>query len=325
MNTCSSQPKQVVLAVTGASGACYAQRFLERAAALDDVALHVVLTDTARDIWRHELGCEPPEGFDNHRFDTPFCSGSSAADVMVVLPCSMGMLARIAAGTVECDVAAGRATFAADLSNAGDSPSNDSTWHHLVGANATIRHKHLEIQLTAIENIWSDSIHPYRNAKYNQHYFRGRNQAVLGSSVRYNHGWFDVFGEFAATQNKTWGFGTIVGSRFYPASGISLVALYRYYSPWFDNALGYAFSETSRLGDENGGYLGIELTRWRGWRITGYGDVFYFSGPKYGIPDSPSLGYDAMTEIRYGHHSPVTNEQSPITYARCLRQAFCKG
>ena len=191
--------------------------------------------------------------------------------------------------------------------------ANDSTWHHLVGANATIRHKHLEIQLTAIENIWSESIHPYRNAKYNQHYFRGRNQAVLGSSVRYNHGWFDVFGEFAAAQNQTWGFGTIVGSRFYPASGISLVALYRYYSPWFDNALGYAFSETSRLGDENGGYLGIELTRWRGWRISGYGDVFYFSGPKYCIPDSPSLGYDAMTEIRYGHHSPVTNEQSPIS------------
>ena len=101
MSTC----KQIVLAVTGASGACYARRFLERASALEDVALHVVLTDTARDIWRHELGCEPPEGFDNHRFDTPFCSGSAAADVMVVLPCSMGMLGRIAAGTADDAVA----------------------------------------------------------------------------------------------------------------------------------------------------------------------------------------------------------------------------
>ena len=101
MSTC----KQIVLAVTGASGACYARRFLERASALEDVAVHVVLTDTARDIWRHELGCEPPEGFDNHRFDTPFCSGSAAADVMVVLPCSMGMLGRIAAGTADDAVA----------------------------------------------------------------------------------------------------------------------------------------------------------------------------------------------------------------------------
>ena len=101
MSTC----KQIVLAVTGASGACYARRFLERASALEDVAVHVVLTDTARDIWRHELGCEPPEGFDNHRFDTPFCSGSAAADVMVVLPCSMGRLGRIAAGTADDAVA----------------------------------------------------------------------------------------------------------------------------------------------------------------------------------------------------------------------------
>ena len=74
--------KQVVLAVTGASGACYAQRFLERASALEGVAVHVALTDTARDIWRYELGCEPPQGLDNRRFDHPFCSGSSAADVV---------------------------------------------------------------------------------------------------------------------------------------------------------------------------------------------------------------------------------------------------
>ena len=101
MNTC----KQIVLAVTGASGACYARRFLERAAALEGVAVHVVLTDTAREIWRHELGCEPPVGLDDRRFDAPFCSGSSAADAMVILPCSMGMLGRIAAGTADDAIA----------------------------------------------------------------------------------------------------------------------------------------------------------------------------------------------------------------------------
>ncbi len=198
---------------------------------------------------------------------------------------------------------------------------NDTTWHHLVGANLTLRHKRLEVQLTAIENIWSDSIHPYRNAKYNRHYFRGRNQAVLGASARFNYGWFDAFAEFATTQNyqssiinhqssitkSHWGFGTIIGSRFYPTNGVSLIALYRYYSPYFDNALGYAFSETSRLGDENGGYLGLEISRWRNWRISGYGDVFYFSGHKYGLGDAvKTLGYDAMAELQY-HHSTISS------------------
>ncbi len=203
--------------------------------------------------------------------------------------------------------------------------ANDSTWHHLVGANVTVRHKRLQVQLTAIENIWSDSIHPYRNAAYNRHYFRGYNQAVLGASARYNHGWFDAFAEVAVAQNYTrfeeainseainiphWGIATLVGSRFYPTDGISLIALYRYYSPYFDNALGFAFSETSRLGDENGGYLGFEISRLKNWRFWGYGDLFYFSGPKYGIPQYPSLGYDALFESQY--HSPIINQQSSI-------------
>lgn len=190
--------------------------------------------------------------------------------------------------------------------------SNDSTWHHLLGANLTLRHKKLQVELTTIENLWSDSIHPYTNAKYNRHYFRGHNQAVIGASFRYNHGWFDMFGEVATAQNHQitndqspitkshWGFGTIIGSRFYPTNGISLLALYRYYSPYFDNALGYAFSETSRLGDENGGYLGFDITRLRNWRFIGYGDIFYFSGYKYGLGDATrTLGYDAMAEIQY--------------------------
>ena len=178
--------------------------------------------------------------------------------------------------------------------------ANDSTWHHLVGANINLRHKRLHLQLSAIENIWSDSIHPYNNAAYNAHYFRGFRQAVLGASFRYNHGWFDLFGEVAASQNKPhWGFGTILGSRFYPADGVALMALYRYYSPFFDNALGYAFSETGRIGDENGGYIGIELTRWKNWRIDAYADFFYFSGIKYGIPFAPSWGYDVMGKARY--------------------------
>lgn len=209
--------------------------------------------------------------------------------------------------------------------------ANDSTLHHLVGANMTLRHRKVEVQLTAIENIWSDSIRPYRNSAYNQHYFRGTRQAVMGASVRYNHGWFDLFGELATAQNydrstlhptpstlhPRWGFGGIIGSRFYPTDGVALTALYRYYSPYFDNALGYAFSESSRIGDENGGYIGFDVSRWKGIRWTGYADIFYFSGPKYGIPQYPTLGYDAMTEIRFNiphHTSNIQHHTSNITF-----------
>ena len=202
----------------------------------------------------------------------------------------------------------------------------DSIWQHIVGANLTLRHQRLEVQLTAVEKIWSDSIHPYNNAKYNRHYFRGYNQAVIGASARYNYGWFDAFAEVAAAQNYEiipfeipddwiqspnyewqyasirphWGFGVLAGSRFYPTDGVSLIALYRYYSPFFDNDLGYGFSETSRINDEHGGYLGLDITRLKNWRFSGYGDVFYFSGYKYGLGDlTNTIGYDAMLETQY--------------------------
>ncbi len=196
------------------------------------------------------------------------------------------------------------------------SHANDSTWRHVLGANLTLRHKRLEVQLTAAEKLWSDSIRPYNNAAYNQHYFRGYNQAVIGASFRYNHGWFDLFGEVATAQNEKWGLGTIVGSRFYPTDGVSLIALYRYYSPYFDNALGYAFSETSRLGDENGGYLGFEITRLRKWRFSGYADVFYFSGVKYSIPQAGTIGYDVLGEAKY---SVISNQHSAIGASLRLR------
>ena len=233
--------------------------------------------------------------------------------------------------------------------------ANDSTWHHLIGANITFRHRQLQLELNAAQNIWSDSIHPYTNAAYNHRYFRGSHQAVLGASARYNHGWFDAFAEIAAAENYErfppttasqtpqtptndssqtpstptnaphWGIGLIAGSRFYPTNGLSLVALYRYYSPYFDNSLGYAFSETSRIGDENGAYLGMEITRWKGWKISSYGDVFRFSAPKYGIPYAPATGYDIILDLTRSHLSSIADVQPTGWWANGRIRARKKG
>jgi len=214
--------------------------------------------------------------------------------------------------------------------------ANDSVRHHLLGANLTFRHRKLELQFTAIENLWSDSVRPYRNANYNRHYFRGRNQAVFGASARYNHGWFDLFGEIAIAQNNTpslFAPALIAGSRFYPCDGVSLIALYRYYSPYFDNALGYAFSETSRINDENGGYLGFDITRLRRWRFTGYADLFYFSGYKYGLgSDTATLGYDVLAEARHirqdwriSLRARVRKKGSPATFSLRAQWDYTSG
>ncbi|MBQ1874298.1 MAG: hypothetical protein II144_01220 [Paludibacteraceae bacterium] len=175
----------------------------------------------------------------------------------------------------------------------------DTIWHHTIGANLTAMGQNWKVGITAVENFYSDSIHPYQNTQYNQHYFRGRQQAVVGINGRYRWRWLDLFGEVATAQNKQWGIGVQAGARFAASNKTDLTLLYRFYSPWFDNALGYGFSETSRIGDEQGIYLGFDIRELSRWQFRGYADLFRFSGIKYGIHYAPSYGYDAMLETAY--------------------------
>ena len=168
-------------------------------------------------------------------------------------------------------------------------------WHHAIGANITMHWQQLHIGLAAVEHLYSDSV-PVQNNYYNQSYFRGNRQAVGGVNFRYGWRKLHVFGELAAAQNDTIGWAVIAGARLMATPDLGLVALYRYYSPTFDNKYGYAFAEGSRLGDENGGWLGIEYKGIQHWRLSAYGDVFRFARPKYGIRQAGTVGYQAFIE-----------------------------
>jgi 4-hydroxy-3-polyprenylbenzoate decarboxylase len=103
--------KHIVVAITGASGALYAKLLLEKLCALreqiEEVA--VVFSDSGREVFRYELGCDandlptklPVKLYDSRSFHAPFASGSSRFESMVVAPCSMGTLARIATGVAD--------------------------------------------------------------------------------------------------------------------------------------------------------------------------------------------------------------------------------
>ncbi len=93
---------RLVIAVTGASGAIYAQRLLDVLATTSH-EVHLVLSRYAPGVLREELGGDlrlaPTVVQHNLRsMNAPFASGSNAFDAMVVIPCSMGTLGRIAHG-----------------------------------------------------------------------------------------------------------------------------------------------------------------------------------------------------------------------------------
>jgi 4-hydroxy-3-polyprenylbenzoate decarboxylase len=96
---------KIVIGITGASGAIYAKDLLMKMEAYSQQIEHcvVVITDQARLVWQHELEPESLENlkfrqYPNDSFFAPFASGSANYDVMIICPCSMGTLGRIAAG-----------------------------------------------------------------------------------------------------------------------------------------------------------------------------------------------------------------------------------
>jgi flavin prenyltransferase len=99
---------KLVLAATGASGAIYLQRLLDQ---LDPKAheIHLVFSKYAKQVIYEELGGDllVAAGIHQHTNKTmsvPFASGSARFDAMVIVPCSMGTLGRIAAGTSETTI-----------------------------------------------------------------------------------------------------------------------------------------------------------------------------------------------------------------------------
>ena len=93
---------KLVIGATGASGAIYLQRLLAK---IDAVAneVHLISSAFAKQVIAEEIGeLIVPEGVHQHgdkSMNVPFASGSARFDAMVVVPCSMGTLGRIAAGT----------------------------------------------------------------------------------------------------------------------------------------------------------------------------------------------------------------------------------
>ena len=96
---------KLVVAVTGASGSIYAQRLLVQIAKSKEVEeCHVVLSRYAAEVAATELGSQGlkiPKGmkvYGDKTMQVPFASGSARFEAMAIVPCSMGMLGRIAHG-----------------------------------------------------------------------------------------------------------------------------------------------------------------------------------------------------------------------------------
>jgi 4-hydroxy-3-polyprenylbenzoate decarboxylase len=101
-----NNPKiKLIVGVTGASGAVYAKvlfdSLLQCKAQIDEVA--VLFSENAKGVWNYEMGNSDYEKlpftfYKGNDFYSPIASGSAGYHAMIICPCSMGTLGRIASG-----------------------------------------------------------------------------------------------------------------------------------------------------------------------------------------------------------------------------------
>jgi len=96
---------KLVIGITGASGSIYAKVLLDSLLEIKDQLsdVGIVMSDNAKDVWKYELGNDdfnklPFTIYGKNDFWAPFASGSARFNTMIICPCSMGTLGRIANG-----------------------------------------------------------------------------------------------------------------------------------------------------------------------------------------------------------------------------------
>jgi 4-hydroxy-3-polyprenylbenzoate decarboxylase len=99
------EKKKIIVGITGASGAVYGKVLLESLAGLRDQveACGVIFSENALLVWEYEIGPFDPASvpftvYKPNDFFAPTASGSAGYDAMIICPCSMGTLGRIASG-----------------------------------------------------------------------------------------------------------------------------------------------------------------------------------------------------------------------------------
>ena len=96
---------KLVIALSGASGSIYAKVLLDKLFQIKSQykELGLIISDNAKEIWEHELGSDTYnihsfKEYSKNDFNAPFASGSAQYNTMIICPCSMGTLGRIANG-----------------------------------------------------------------------------------------------------------------------------------------------------------------------------------------------------------------------------------
>src|SRR2546428_9308040 len=148
---------KLVIAATGASGTIYLQRLLEQ---IDCAAheIHLVMSAHAKQVAKQEIGAlKIPPNVSQHSendMNVPFVSGSARFDAMVIVPCSMATLGRIASGSSDSALLRAADVFLKERRKLILVP-RETPWNLIHGRNVVTLLEAGAIDLAAIPSFYS--------------------------------------------------------------------------------------------------------------------------------------------------------------------------
>ncbi|MFV0364940.1 MAG: helix-hairpin-helix domain-containing protein [Mangrovibacterium sp.] len=162
------------------------------------------------------------------------------------------------------------------------------------GAKLNFRAGSLKVGFAAHQTLLSLPLIPAEQL-YNKYLFSGTRQQILSASYQYNFNRLFLFGETATDRQ---GIATLHGVQMQPTSVFSLSVQHRFISKNYNALYASAQTESSRVNDERGFYVGMKFSPLARLSLAAYADYFYFSWIKY-TTISPVRGREFNVQAEY--------------------------
>jgi hypothetical protein len=188
-----------------------------------------------------------------------------------------------------------------DHSLAGLASDKDAVVEQVFGTNLTMNFNKVKTGLT-FAHTWLDTELNPPDRYYNQFYFRGKQLTHLSGDYQLLIKRINLYGEAAYCFGRGWAI--LNGALFNVSSEFSLAMLYRNFEKEYFSLYGNAFAESSGGRNEEGFYLGAEISPIANWKVSAYFDAYKFPWLRY-LVTSPSSGADYMIKIDYHPSSQI--------------------
>ena len=168
--------------------------------------------------------------------------------------------------------------------------------NQLIGSNIHYNGKYFETGLTVVYNVFNKVLNPIPRS-YNKYYPHGRD--FFNASMNYKVFWkrFSFMGETAI--DKAGKIATINMLRYSPKGSFQLFVMNRFYDVAYQSIYARSIGEGSQVQNESGIYIGLETNILQSFKLSAYGDLFYFPWKKYQLSKNGTSGFDGMVQLSY--------------------------